>query len=83
MTENERFGLVFVKTGSINSGTGAGMGKKSGSGMNNPDHISDSFETLGFGFGMKNIGMRFKHPGSATFGWQLFDLYSGQVGSRV
>jgi hypothetical protein len=22
MTENERFGLVFVKTGSINSGTG-------------------------------------------------------------
>ncbi len=23
MTENERFGLVFVKTGSINSGTGS------------------------------------------------------------
>jgi hypothetical protein len=23
MTENERFGLVFAKTGSINSGTGA------------------------------------------------------------
>ncbi len=26
MTENERFGLVFVKTGSINSGTGAEKG---------------------------------------------------------
>jgi hypothetical protein len=27
LSENERFGLVFVKTGSINSGTGSGMGK--------------------------------------------------------
>jgi hypothetical protein len=27
LSENERFGLVFVKTGSINSGTG-GMGIK-------------------------------------------------------
>jgi hypothetical protein len=25
MTENERFGLVFAKTGSINSGTGDEM----------------------------------------------------------
>jgi hypothetical protein len=24
LSENERFGLVFVKTGSINSGTGGG-----------------------------------------------------------
>ncbi len=30
MTENERVGLVFVKTGSINSGTGGeGIGRKS------------------------------------------------------
>jgi hypothetical protein len=36
--------------------------------MNNPDHISDSFETLGFGSGMEKIGMRFKHPGSTTSG---------------
>ncbi len=27
VTENERFGLVFVKTGSINSGTGSGREK--------------------------------------------------------
>jgi hypothetical protein len=26
MTENERFGLVFTKTGSINSGTGSEIG---------------------------------------------------------
>jgi hypothetical protein len=26
MTENERFGIVFVKTGSINSGTGGLLG---------------------------------------------------------
>jgi hypothetical protein len=32
------------------------MGKKSGSGMNNPDHISDSFETLGFGSEMEKLG---------------------------
>ncbi len=25
---------------------GSGMGKKSGSGMNNPDHISESLETI-------------------------------------
>ncbi len=26
LSENERFGLVFVKTGSINSGIGLGLG---------------------------------------------------------
>jgi hypothetical protein len=55
------------------------MGKKSGagSGMNNPDHISESLETF---FGVKILkffdadpgcnkfrsGIRDKHPGSAT-----------------
>ncbi len=38
LSENERFGLVFVKTGSINSGTGVrgkpGEGGKSGRGIN-------------------------------------------------
>jgi hypothetical protein len=30
MTKNERFRLVFVKTGSINSGTGQVVGKSNG-----------------------------------------------------
>jgi hypothetical protein len=30
------------------------MGKKSGSGMNNPDHISESFETI-FVVGLKYL----------------------------
>jgi hypothetical protein len=53
------------------------MGKKSGSGMNNPDHISESLETIFWvkiliffyaypGFGMEKIRIRDKHPGSAT-----------------
>jgi hypothetical protein len=55
------------------------MGKKSGSGsgMNNPDHISESLETI-FGLkilkffdsdpgsGMEKFRIRDKHPGSAT-----------------
>jgi hypothetical protein len=52
---------------------GSGIGKKSGSGMNNLDHISESFETLEFfdadprwklsdsGSGMGNI--RIREPG--------------------
>jgi hypothetical protein len=53
------------------------MGKKSGSGsgMNNPDHISESLETICLilqffdadpGSGMEKIQIRDKHPGSAT-----------------
>jgi hypothetical protein len=59
------------------------MGKKSGSGsgMNNPDHISDSLKTIIFGLnrvlkffhanpgsGMEKLRIRDpgKHPGSAT-----------------
>jgi hypothetical protein len=61
---------------------GSGMGKYqdpgsgSGSGMNNPDHISESLETIFWvkilkcfdadpGSGMENIRIRDKHPGSA------------------
>jgi hypothetical protein len=55
------------------------MSKKSesGSGMNNPDHISQSLETIFWvkilkffdedpGSGMEKIRIRDKHPGSAT-----------------
>jgi hypothetical protein len=42
LSENERFGLVFVKTGSINSGTGL---------VRSQDHISESLETI---FWVKN-----------------------------
>jgi hypothetical protein len=55
------------------------MGKKSGSGMNNPDHISESLKTIIWvkilnslmrnrdpGSGMEKILIRVKHPGSAT-----------------
>jgi hypothetical protein len=62
---------------------GSGIGKKSGygSGMNNPDHIYESLETIfgvkvqkffdadpgwkKFGSGMEKIRIRDKHPGSA------------------
>jgi hypothetical protein len=55
------------------------MGKKSGSGsgMDNPDHISECLETIFWvkilkffdadpGSGMEKIRIRDKHPGSAT-----------------
>jgi hypothetical protein len=55
------------------------MGKKSGSvsGMNNPDHISESLKTIFWvkilkflyadpGSRMEKIRIRDKHPGSAT-----------------
>ncbi len=52
---------------------GSGMGKKSGfgSGMNNPDYISESLETIFWvdadpRSGMEKIRIRDKHPGSAT-----------------
>ncbi len=63
---------------------GSGMGKEnhdpdpeSGSGMNNPDHISESLEPIFWvkifeffdvdqGSGMEKIRNREKHPGSAT-----------------
>ncbi len=62
--------------------SGSGMGKKSGSGsgMNNPDHISETLESVFWvkkifeffdadsGSGMEKFGsgIRDKHPGSAT-----------------
>jgi hypothetical protein len=56
---------------------GSGMGKKSGSGMNNPDHVSESLETIFWvkilkffdadpGSDKEKIRIRDKHPGSAT-----------------
>ncbi len=56
---------------------GSGMGKKSGSGsgMNNPDHISDSLETIVFwsGSGMEKFRseIRDKHPGSVTLEYSM------------
>ncbi len=47
MTENERFGLVFVKTGSINSGTGSrGFCAHEGGGKKNFCRLY--FETIQF-----------------------------------
>jgi hypothetical protein len=60
------------------------MGKKSGSGMNHPDHISESLETIFWvkilklyadpGSGMEKIRIRDKHPGSAT-PLKIFEKY--------
>jgi hypothetical protein len=62
-------------------GSGSGMGKKSGSGMNNPDHISESLKTIFWvnilkffdadpGSEIRNgkVRIRDKLPGSATQG---------------
>ncbi len=49
------------------------MGKKSGSGMNKPDHISESFETI---FGVKILKFFDADPGSrwknSDPGWKKF-----------
>jgi hypothetical protein len=62
------------------------MGKKSGSGseMNNPDHISESLETI-FGLKYLNSLMRIRDPGWKKFGsginlpdpqhWALYHMY--------
>ncbi len=56
----------FVRKGHIKSGAfltpGSGMGKNSGSGMNNPDHISENLETI---FGLKYFF-------DADQGWKKF-----------
>jgi hypothetical protein len=44
------------------------MGKKSGSGMNNPDHISESLETIFFGFKYLNSLIQIRDPGWKKFG---------------
>jgi hypothetical protein len=55
------------------------MGKKSGSGMNNPDYISESLKTIFWvkilkffhadpRSGIGKIRILYKHPGSATLG---------------
>jgi hypothetical protein len=66
------------------------MGKKSGSGMNNPDHISESLETIFWvkilkffdadpGSGMEKNRIRDKHPGSATLLTRHWCCDSGQI----
>jgi hypothetical protein len=51
---------------------GSGMGKKSGSGsgMNNPDHISESLETISLGLKIPYLNslMRIRDPGWKKFG---------------
>ncbi len=52
----------------------SGMGKKSGSGMNNPDHISESLETI---FWVNMLKFSDPDPGSGIFltldpGWKKF-----------
>jgi hypothetical protein len=66
-------GLSVADPGSgvFDPGPGSEMGKKSGSGsgMNNPNHISESIETI---FGLKilylNSWMRIRDPGWKKFG---------------
>jgi hypothetical protein len=59
------------------SGIREGQKSESGSGMNNPDHISESLETIFWakilkffdadpGSGMEKIRIQVKHPRSAT-----------------
>jgi hypothetical protein len=61
----------------LTSGSGMGKNQDPGSGMNNPDHISESLKTFFWvkilkffdadpGSGMDRIQIRDKHPGSAT-----------------
>jgi hypothetical protein len=57
--------------------SGSGMGKKSGSGMNNPDHISESLETI---FWAKTLEFFDADPGSGMENIRIWDeknLYPG------
>jgi hypothetical protein len=58
------------------------MGKKSGSGMNNPDHISESLE--------KNLGLKYltsftriRDPGRKKFGFGIRDPGWKKIGSEI
>ncbi len=71
------------------------MGKKSGSGsaMNNPDHISESLETISrvkipkfidADPGWKKFRIRDKHPGSATVRLAIMkSKYKGKIFSGI
>jgi hypothetical protein len=62
---------------------GSGMSKKSGfgSGMNNPDHISEGFKNKFFGLEYLNSLMRIrdKHPGSAT----LLEIHGENLNAKA
>ncbi len=64
---------------------GSGMGKKSGSvsGMNNPDHISWSLETIFLGLQYSNSLMRIREPGWKKFGSGIRDGKKSDPGSRI
>jgi hypothetical protein len=51
---------------------GYGMGKKSGSGMNNPDHISESWETI---FGLKYLNFLIRIRDGKKFGSWIRDKH--------
>ncbi len=55
---------------------GSGMGKKSGSGsgMNNPDHISESLETIFLGLKYLNSLMRIRDTGWKKIGSGIRDI---------
>jgi hypothetical protein len=58
------------------------MGKKlgSGSGMNNPDHISESLETI---FGVKILKFFDADPGWKKFGSGMRDGKNSDLGSGI
>ncbi len=73
---------------------GSGMGKKSGSGMNNPDNISEILETffqvkilksIGRGLGFWIREKICKHPGSATLVRRVpqFSVPSSELGPFI
>jgi hypothetical protein len=69
--QNKNKTVSAVATNVADPGSGAfltpvsGMGKKSGSGMNNPDHISESLETI---FWVKILKLFGADPGWKKFG---------------
>jgi hypothetical protein len=57
------------------------MGKKSGSGsgMNNPDRISESLETIFWGLKCLNLLMQIRDPGWNKFGSGIRDKHPGSA----
>jgi hypothetical protein len=56
------------------------MGKKSGFGMNNSDHISESLETF---FWVKRLKFFDADPGSKIFGSGIQDGKNSDMGSGI
>ncbi len=60
------------------SGIRDGLKSGSGSGMNNPDHISESLGTI-FGLNYLNSLMRIRDPELEQFGSGIRDVYPGSA----